>query len=125
MASVDAREARQARDNATGLVNVELAYSPAPRVVDLRSLRVPAGSSVLQAVRQSRLLEQHREIDPAVAEVGLWGRRVGWHEALREGDRIEIYRPLRVDPKEARRQRYRAQGERGRRRPGVAAAPKP
>lgn len=42
---------------------------------------------------------------------GIWGRKVCMTEPLHEGDRIEVYRPLTVDPKEARRLRYRAHGK--------------
>jgi len=58
-----------------------------------------------------------------VPDVGIWGRRCGPQEALREGDRVEIYRDLKVDPKVARRERFRKQGARAaglfkQRRPG-------
>jgi uncharacterized protein len=96
------------------LVRVELAYSAQAREVILLPLQVPAQSSVLQALRLSRLLERFPEIDLASVTVGIWGRRVPLSHLLREGDRIEIYRGLQVDPKEARRLRYRAQGDRGR-----------
>ena len=44
--------------------------------------------------------------------VGVWGRKQGWDHQLREGDRVEIYRPLLVDPKVARRERFQKQGAR-------------
>ena len=46
---------------------------------------------------------------PADVRVGVWGRLRATTDALRDRDRVELYRPLTVDPKEARRQRYRAQ----------------
>lgn len=95
-------------------IRVELAFSPAPREVELQPLTLPAGSSVLQALRACGWLERHPEIDPAQWVVGVWGRRVPLSQTLRDGDRLEVYRPLQVDPKEARRVRYRAQGDRGR-----------
>lgn len=97
-----------------GRIAVEVAYSPAPRQVELRPLSVPAGVSVLQALRLAGWFEQHPEIDAAAVTVGVWGRRVSLAYPLREGDRIEVYRALQVDPKEARRLRYRRQGDRGR-----------
>ena len=62
--------------------------------------------------------------EPAEGELGIWGRRCQAQQPVREGDRIEIYRPLRVDPKVARRERFRKQGARGaglfaQRRPGA------
>lgn len=95
-------------------IRVELAFSPAPREVELQPLTLPAGSTVLQALRAGRWHEQHPEIDPAQWVVGVWGRRVPLSQMLCDGDRIEVYRPLQVNPKEARRLRYRAQGDRGR-----------
>ena len=42
---------------------------------------------------------------------GIWGRKVPWTQAVQAGDRIELYRPLQVDPKVARRQRFKRQGK--------------
>ena len=58
-----------------------------------------------------------------VDEVGLWGRKAPLDRTLHDGDRVELYRPLRVDPKRARRERFGRQGARtaglfARRRPG-------
>ena len=58
------------------------------------------------------------------ADVGVWGRRCPLRQAVREGDRVEVYRPLVVDPKVARRERFRKQGARAaglfaQRRPGA------
>ena len=91
-------------------LHVEVAYSPAPREVDLISVALPAGATVLHALRASRVLERHPEIDLNSQRVGIWGRAVAsLSEPVRDGDRVEIYRGLRVDPKEARRQRYRSE----------------
>jgi sulfur carrier protein len=54
----------------------------------------------------------------------VWGRRVPLDTPLRDGDRVEVYRPLRVDPKVARRERFVRQGARStglfaQRRPGA------
>ena len=51
-------------------------------------------------------------VDVAAYEVGVWGRRCDVTAVLRENDRVELYRPLRVDPKVARRERFRKQGAR-------------
>jgi len=89
------------------MARVEVAYSAAPREVDLVQLEVAEGATVLHALRESRLLERHPGIDLATAKVGVWGRVAPLSQVLREGDRVEVYRPLIVDPKEARRQRYK------------------
>lgn len=92
----------------TGLLRVEVAYSPASRQVDVVAVELPEGATVLHALRASRVLERHPEIDFSVNRVGVWGRVVSLSEPLKAADRIEIYRGLQVDPKEARRQRYRS-----------------
>lgn len=95
-------------------MRVEVAYSPRSREVDCVSLELAEGATALHALRESRLLERHPEIDLSQARIGVWGRVVPLSHALRAGDRVEVYRPLVVDPKEARRQRYRGQRSRGR-----------
>ena len=90
-------------------VKVQVSYSPAPRQVDRVELDLPPGSLVTDAVRASGLLERH-DLGPATdLSVGIWGKARPLDTPVREADRIEIYRGLLVDPKEARRQRYRKQ----------------
>jgi len=93
-------------------LRVEVVYSPAPRIVDQVELRLPVGSTVEQALRVSGLLERHGLPAADQLSVGVWGKRRASSDVLRDHDRVEIYRPLLVDPKEARRQRYRAHLER-------------
>ncbi len=95
-----------------GLLRIEVVYSPAPHVVDQVQLQLPAGSTVEQALRASGLLDRHALTADERLALGVWGKRSALGDALRDGDRVEVYRPLRVDPKEARRQRYRAHLER-------------
>jgi putative ubiquitin-RnfH superfamily antitoxin RatB of RatAB toxin-antitoxin module len=78
----------------------------APGVEDLVELHMPAGSTVRDAVEAAGMLARHHDLVGAL-DVGIWGRPCSQDEALRTGDRVEIYRPLRVDPKEARRIRAR------------------
>ena len=68
-------------------------------------LNIPAGSTVFDAVRESGVLIEFREIEFDSSRLGIFGRLVSPDEILREGDRVEIYRQLAADPKEARRQR--------------------
>ena len=93
------------------LIAVVVAYSPAPEQVELVAVQLPAGASVEDAVRESGLLSRHPEIDLGVQKVGVWAQLRPLGHVLRDGDRVEIYRPLKVDPKEARRQRYRSHKE--------------
>ena len=100
-------------------IAVAVAYSPAPERVDHVALRLPAGATVNEALRESGLLLRHPEIDLAVQKVGVWGKLCPLDHALRDGDRVEVYRPLKVDPKEARRQRYRRHREKNKASKGV------
>ena len=102
-------------------IQVEVAFSPAPRQVELLALVLPQGSSVKDALSLAGLLERVQGLS-----LGIWGRRTTLAHVLRDRDRVEAYRELTVDPKEARRLRYRAHGEkipRGTRRPKIKFAP--
>ncbi|MDD0809953.1 RnfH family protein [Curvibacter sp. RS43] len=94
-------------------INIEIAYSPRPREVLVRGLRIDASASVMQALRSSGLLADCPELDLTCLTVSVWGRKTPMNQALREGDRIELCRPLVVDPKVARRERFAKQGARG------------
>jgi uncharacterized protein len=87
-------------------ITVTVAYSPAARQLDVVELLVPAASTVAFAIQQSGVLTRHASIDLATQKIGVWGHLCTLDQVLRDLDRIEIYRPLLVDPKEARRQRY-------------------
>lgn len=70
----------------------------------LRALEVRTGTSVRDALEQCGLLDQFPEIDlETTHKVGIFGRLVKLDQAVEEGDRIEIYRPLLADPKAARK----------------------
>jgi putative ubiquitin-RnfH superfamily antitoxin RatB of RatAB toxin-antitoxin module len=97
-------------------VRVSVAYSPQARVVDETELTLPAGATLADAIRASGLLARHGGLDVAQAKLGIWGRVQPPDTVLRERDRVEVYRPLQVDPKEARRLRYRKVGKRERSR---------
>ena len=90
-------------------MRIEVAYSSAPGEVDHCVLELPEGVTVAQAIAASGLLERHPSLGAGELCTGIWGRRQPLDAGLREGDRVEVYRGLRVDPKEARRQRYRRQ----------------
>ena len=88
---------------------VVVAWSPAPREVREVALDLPAGSTLEQALAAAGW-----QPAPGVpmADVGIWGRKATPAQVLREDDRVEVYRPLVVDPKVARRERFRRQGAR-------------
>lgn len=68
---------------------------------------LPAGSPVLQAVEASGILQAMPEVPFDASRLGIFSRRVAPDEVLKDGDRVEIYRPLTLDPKDARRRRAR------------------
>ena len=99
--------------NDTGTANITVMYSPAPRVVHERVLPLSAGVTVMQALQQSGLLDDCPEIDlsqPEAFTVCIWGKKASPDQVLRDLDRLEICRPLTVDPKVARRERFQKQG---------------
>lgn len=85
---------------------VEVAYCAAPHQVDLTTLRLAPGSTVADALQASGVLARHGLVMDGL-DVGVWGRPCTPDQPLRDRDRVEVYRPLLVDPKEARRQRYK------------------
>jgi putative ubiquitin-RnfH superfamily antitoxin RatB of RatAB toxin-antitoxin module len=87
-------------------MHIEVAYCPGPGVADVVALHMPAGSVVQDAVLASGLLQRHG-LTAQDLRVGVWFKLREMATALRDRDRVEIYRPLVVDPKEARRQRYK------------------
>jgi len=86
------------------MINVELAYAPADEV-ELISLSVQEGVTIREAVEQSGICSRYPGIDLGAGRVGIYGKLCSVDQVLAEGDRIEIYRPLLADPKEARRKR--------------------
>lgn len=95
-------------------LRIELVWSPAPGKTCSECLQLPAGSTVAQALAASAAFEADRVTLAAAGglRLGVWGREQALDTPLRDGDRVEVYRALTVDPKEARRQRYRATGRR-------------
>ena len=90
-------------------MRVELAYAEPAREV-LIGFDVPAGSSVFDCVEQSGLLRLVPRLRDTRLGFAVFGRRVEPTDPVGPGDRIEVLRPLRVDPKEARRRRVRRGG---------------
>ena len=86
-----------------GGLAIEVVYALADSQ-DVIALEVPAGTTVGEAIHSSGLGERHG-IDLSSALTGIFSRRVSLETVLRDGDRVEIYRPLKADPKQARRRR--------------------
>jgi putative ubiquitin-RnfH superfamily antitoxin RatB of RatAB toxin-antitoxin module len=96
-----------AADAVAPVIAVEVVYAAAPHQISRVELTLAPGSTVADALAASGLAAQVVSDDAGRPRVGVWGRLAALDASLRERDRVEIYRPLQVDPKEARRQRYR------------------
>ncbi len=83
---------------------VEVAYAT-PGAQALVTLKIPTGATVRDAIEASGFLHHFPDIDLTANPVGIFGKVCPLDQTLKAADRIEIYRPLRHDPKEARRQR--------------------
>lgn len=90
--------------NSEQCIRVEVVYALTERQV-LVPIDLEAGCDVKSAIEISGLLKLFPEIDLARNRVGIFGAVYGLDQKLNDGDRVEIYRPLLHDPKEARRRR--------------------
>jgi len=90
-------------------MRIEVVYA-LPERQALLAVEVPVGTTLEEAIELSgiRMLFPGMDVDPE--RVGIFGTRVGMRDVLRPGDRVEIYRPLLADPKEARRKRATQEG---------------
>ena len=89
-------------EGAAGLLRIEVVCSPGPDQTERVALQLPSGSTVADALARSGFAADG-------LKVGVWGRLAPPAQPLRDRDRVELYRPLQVDPKEARRLRYKGQ----------------
>ncbi|MDO8277137.1 MAG: RnfH family protein [Burkholderiaceae bacterium] len=94
------------------LLKVSVLWSPQGGEVHEVHLRLRPGATLGDAVQASGLAARFAQIDLAQDMFGIWGRPALPAQRLADEDRVEIYRPLQVDPKMARRQRFQKQGAR-------------
>jgi putative ubiquitin-RnfH superfamily antitoxin RatB of RatAB toxin-antitoxin module len=95
----------------TATLHISVTMSKQARQVQEIPLQLPPGSTVGDALRASAsLLADIPEQELALLQISLWGKRVDPQQLLRENDRVELCRPLKVDPKVARRLRFARQG---------------
>ena len=85
-------------------INIEVAYATPDEQV-IKAINVDAGTTAELAITQSGLLVKFPAINLDDSKIGIFGKVIKKETALKDGDRIEIYRPLIADPKEIRRQR--------------------
>lgn len=99
------------------LITVEVAYA-LPHKQKIIALLVEPGTTAMEAVLRSKINEHFPELDIATAKMGIFGQSLGTKglepadkHVLHQGDRVEIYRPLTSDPKDARRKRAEKSGD--------------
>ena len=83
-------------------MRVEVVFA-LPDRQSLETVTVDEGASVADALRLSGIEERFPDVSFDELQVGIWGKPVERTQALRDGDRVEVYRPLEMDPREARR----------------------
>jgi len=88
-------------------IRIEVVYAEPQRAI-VKALSLPRGASVADALLEAAKDAQLMSIDLVRAAVGIHGQLVRRDQILRDGDRVEIYRPLLEDPKTARRKRVRS-----------------
>ena len=104
------------------MIRVECVWSPAARQSISLCLDLQVGTTVAQALQIFKLAFINEgtnagqslateELLSQVTGQGIWGRKVAQTHVLQDGDRLEMYRPLKVDPKLARKQRFKRQGK--------------
>lgn len=93
-----------ASEPGVGVLKVSVAYV-GPKTQVLRPMEVTAGTTAEAAIQASGVLELCPEIDLRHYKVGIYGKLIPLDQPLGDGDRVEIYRPLIADPKEARKRR--------------------
>ena len=91
-------------------LSVEVVYA-LPEKQYLQKVALEEGATVEQAIVASGIMKLRPEIDLSSNKVGIWSRAVKLKDAVHDGDRVEIYRPLIADPKALRRQRAEKSGK--------------
>jgi hypothetical protein len=97
----------EAHPPGAGLIGVWVVYA-LPGRAGVFEARVPPGATVGDAIRACGILRELPQLAGLALDVGVFGRACTLRDPVREGDRIEVYRPLQVDPKTARRLRAAA-----------------
>lgn len=98
------------------MIQITLCWSLQPRLVQESTWQVPENSTVQSVMAQVLAVGVPDVSATDLAKLpfmqpGIWGHKVAWTAHVHDGDRIELYRALKVDPKVARRQRFKRQGK--------------
>jgi hypothetical protein len=83
-------------------MRVEVVFALADKQ-ELLAVELPDGSTVGTAIDKSRIARQFPDVEFDALQVGVWGKPTARSHVVKEGDRVEIYRPLEMDPRDARR----------------------
>jgi uncharacterized protein len=102
-------------------IRIEVVYALPERQI-IHELSVAPGTTVEQAVKLSEIRRVFPEIDLSQNKLGIFGKLAKPDKVLRDGDRVEIYRPLVLDPKDRRRERARLQAKHRSPAPALVAA---
>jgi putative ubiquitin-RnfH superfamily antitoxin RatB of RatAB toxin-antitoxin module len=94
-------------------ISIEVAYAM-PDKQALLEVVIEQGTSVEQAILASGIIKRFPQIDLSKDKVGIWNRTCKLSDFPKNGDRIEVYRPLIADPKEVRRRRAEKAKDEGR-----------
>jgi len=97
---------------ATPSLRITVVYAATPRSAVELQIELPVGATLQAALESAAVRAAFASANLSPGRVGVWGRKASAQQLLRDGDRIEIYRPLLVDPKVARRERFATQGAR-------------
>lgn len=92
------------KSNSKNSLNIEVVYAKKDKQL-IFCLSVENETNVETAIRRSGILERYPEIDLSINKVGIFSKSCQLDDYLYDNDRIEIYRPLIIDPKESRKQR--------------------
>ena len=84
-------------------IRVEVAYAE-PDSQTIVEVELPGGSTIREAIQASELIYKYPAMDPERNGVGVWSKLKSLDDVLRDGDRVEVYRPLKADPRDVRRQ---------------------
>ena len=87
-------------------ITVSVMHAEPERMFSIE-LSLPHGATVADAIEQSGIRQARPDIEIREGRIGIFSRKASLGTVLRDGDRVEIYRPLKIDPKEARRKRAR------------------
>ncbi len=91
------------KHKSSNIYDIEVAYAASEDSFILDKLKCAPGTTAIECVKQSCVPNRYSELDLYTIDLGVFGEKVEHDYIVQDGDRIEIYRPLIIDPKQARR----------------------